>query len=206
MRITGHKYITKPEQYARAHVGVPIVFSNAYFDQVHADDLAAALHDLFQQVKYLFRLKPAGHGGTGIRAKFGIEPIDIEAKVYFLRQLADDVFSDLLPGLALVLALGEVFGKISSHPVLVGCQKFPFAFAVVADADLHKPVTCGTSCSVLYMMLAWLYLNPSYEAPEVAMRIYLQDAKFTMLFRDGLEISQRGAVVAAEQQHQLIIF
>src|SRR4051812_39711131 len=106
--------------------------------QVEADDLAAALPELLEEVHDVLELEPARHRGAGVRAKLGVEAVDVEGDVHLLRQLLDDLAALVFPGAPLELLLLQIAVEKGRDAASVAADEHDLLVAVVADADLHE--------------------------------------------------------------------
>src|SRR5688572_23663780 len=94
-RVAGNHQVAKLKQNTGTHVGIPSVFDGTYFTKVKANDLFSRFEYLVEQIKNLLGFKTTLHRGSGIGTKLWIQSVDIEADVYFIRKLPDDLINNL---------------------------------------------------------------------------------------------------------------
>src|SRR5688572_8249051 len=108
-----------------------------------------------------------------------------------------DLINDLLPGLPFVLAFLDILIKIGYNTFFIGVDIIHFLITIIPYTHLHQFLQLAYLFQCIIHDRCMRVFEPFITVPKVAMRIYLQDTKITMLFSDRFKITKRGAMVSA---------
>src|SRR5690606_28238567 len=117
-----------------------------------------------------------------MRTKFPVQPVNIKTDIYILRQVADDLFHDLLPCLAFVLPVFDVAVKIADYAAITIPDIVKLIAAQVTDACLYKFADLRNFIKCIVHNTGMRIIETLIGFPQVAVSINLKNTKVRILF------------------------